>query len=409
MTIQIQDEIEFKNENFKLIGNPFVAFLEKNKHITFDSHSTYNSRGYMANWKLSDKKLFLTDLDSSNLKFEDLFKTKEPVLADWFTGILQFGFGKFKDNHWWGTYENYVWLEFENGELKKRRIKKHADLDDNLQCLNFGKYKHQFLKDVILGKINQNKEESLTEYLSALLFYLTSSESSEDVIMPNVNFNYNELLMLDKVKNDNIKFNIIDKIISFSSDNLENLIFFLNIFEKILKSNFFLLNNQFKYRKKFNKLVNQSTVLLNPDCEYINSLILKNEDFCCPPPFIQNQLNLKKLLSFETIRITEKQLEYQPLLINANYKFSQETIDINKKKYYKEFRVDYDEKYDAIFYDFRWPINIEMFQYYISDKIKRKYKEYNEYEDYEDYESNNTWIRNNFDEDDIDTVLGNLD
>ena len=169
MTVQAQESLEYKGEKYNLIGLPFESYLELNKNISMDFHyTTANRRGYQGYWKIENNKLFLTNLKSSYYTFEQLFNSTEPIHADWYSGVLEFGFGNFKPNHWWGTYENYLWLKIEKGNVIEKRIRQGIDEYDYDQFVNFGIYKNQNVKDLLFGKINSYNDDVIINYINAI-------------------------------------------------------------------------------------------------------------------------------------------------------------------------------------------------------------------------------------------------
>lgn len=85
----------------------------------FSCSNTACWRGYVGTWKIEDGKFYLTDLKGSIHMAK-----KEPVFAEWFTGVLRVPQGKLLKYVHMGfgsIYEREIHIKIENGVIVKRR------------------------------------------------------------------------------------------------------------------------------------------------------------------------------------------------------------------------------------------------------------------------------------------------
>ncbi len=371
MTVQRQEQIEYKNENYKLFGAPFEPFLEKHKHIKFDWESTDNRSGYLSFWKIENGKLYLSNLLSSNYNMQDIFKTDEPVFAEWFTGVLQCGFGEYQSNHWWGSYENYLWFKFEKGVIIDKRIEKGFDKDNYVQYMEFGKYKYQKVSDLLYGKITQSEKSTIKSYITAVIEYI-SGKSFEKIVIPKYKFAYTDLELIDKLKTIDIDFKMSDNNLKIVSQKKEIAIQVSSLLEKILSLIFVSLNEEYKEIVDEQYNINFDTILLNPDYRFLNWALKTVDRFNYPPQFLIHNFNLTKLVGFKINRASEFEFNFQPLTIQESYTFPPATLAINRKKFEKAFFVYYDEKYNKVFYNMAVKSNLMKFQYFLDEGINEK-------------------------------------
>lgn len=139
-TAQYPDKIIYDGKEHSLHSNPlepyFAKFPERKPKNGIMSSALW--RGYVATFEFLDNSLFLKDVqikvqkNSESRSFETEWKSvisevlpnKEKLKIDWLTGILVIPHGKIVNYVHMGyasTYENYVLLEVENGDLKKTK------------------------------------------------------------------------------------------------------------------------------------------------------------------------------------------------------------------------------------------------------------------------------------------------
>lgn len=415
MTVQAQESLEYKGEKYNLIGLPFESYLELNKNISMDFHyTTANRRGYQGYWKIENNKLFLTNLKSSYYTFEQLFNSTEPIHADWYSGVLEFGFGNFKPNHWWGTYENYLWLKIEKGNVIEKRIRQGIDEYDYDQFVNFGIYKNQNVKDLLFGKINSYNDDVIINYINAI--FTSFLDENKIAIIPILGKNYYDKDLIVSFNNSNLTYEIKKNIISIHTDDIGISAQVSMLLEKILSLIFINLNNDFRTEKNSNNndnIILDDTILINPDHNYLNWALKDNDNFCYPPQCLNRNFNLKKLVGFKVIRLTETDIKYETVLLDNTFEFPIETLKINENKFEKLHSVFYDNILNATFFSSSAIENCQEFLYFIDESVSERNLEHNKeyYEEaYDDYEvqSYEDWLNEEFG-DDAETAYWNLD
>jgi hypothetical protein len=370
MTVQAQEALEYKNEEFSLIGAPLEIFLKKNKNIKFEIFTTANWRGYQGYWKIENEKLYITKLESANYTFEKIFNSNEPILADWFSGILQFGFGYFKQNHWWGNYENYLWVKIEKGNVIEKRIRKGID-NDYIQILNFGIYKNESVKSLIYGKITLNTHQTTINYVKAVINSFI--EKNNNVILPTINITNEDYKLLEKISTNVVRYEIFEDTITTISAEKEIAEQFSVLLEKVIPSVFLLPNTKFREMKKQNIEIVSDSILLDNDVEYLNWAIKNVPSFCYPPLLLTYNFNLKKIAGFKIDRISNIQFKIKTVTFdNESYKFPSDTLKINQEKYEKIHSVYFDEVQNEIFYNNNAIKQSDEFKYKMIKRITTK-------------------------------------
>ena len=143
-TAQSPDRIIYNGNEYALHSNPLESFFEKNpdKRPKGGIMSTALWRGYIATFEIRDNQLFLKDIkimvadttkNENNRNYtwksviDEVFPNQNEVKIDWLTGILVIPQGKIVNYVHMGyasTYEKYILLEFDKGDLKSE---KHFD------------------------------------------------------------------------------------------------------------------------------------------------------------------------------------------------------------------------------------------------------------------------------------------
>ena len=147
MTAQMAEILWIEGKKHYMFSNPLEDyFIESEGRPSFRKASTACWRGYVGEWEVKDKRLYLRRLegaliDGKNVTVASLFPDEEkPVFAHWFTGTVRVPLGKIKKYVHMGygsVYEDELSLEFEHGVLK-RQIRRNASLLRRLKfMLNF--------------------------------------------------------------------------------------------------------------------------------------------------------------------------------------------------------------------------------------------------------------------------------
>ena len=174
MTAQIGDLLIYKGKNYSISSEPNILPCKHKKYdISFTWGSTACWRGYIATWKVSRNKLYLTDVSGSGvvtdiIKYREeklrlrkllregvinssengrmlkeaykklteekeidmqlLHETDKPVFAHWISGEIRVPIGKILNYVHMGyasVFEEDLLLEFSNGILTGTRIVKN--------------------------------------------------------------------------------------------------------------------------------------------------------------------------------------------------------------------------------------------------------------------------------------------
>ncbi len=419
MTVQAQEVIEYKGEKYPIIGAPFEDYLEINKGISVDSNfSSANRRGYQGYWKLKNNQLFLTDLECSDYEFEQLFQTSEPIFASWFSGVIEIGFGEFKRNHWWGNYEKYLWIKFENGNVIDKRIRQGLEEDNYKKRINFGIYKGQTIHSVVLGKINSYRSNAIEKYIEAILISL--KDFKKVAIVPLLGKKYYDYNLLNSLRNQNISFEVTSNKVSINCQDEDIAGQFSKLLEELLSLIYINLNSDLRSQIRIVESSDKDieilydSIAINPDQNYITWALKNVNDFCYPPQFLDRIFYLKELVGFKIQRLSKTIIEYIPLFSEKYYNnFSSETLEINQQKFENFYSVYYDKEMKLTFYNSNVINNSKEFQYFINEDVtERFYNEDDNYEEpyYDDCEiqSYEDWLNAEF-VDDAETAYWNLD
>lgn len=125
MTIQAGDILSYNGKKTTIATEPLKTYLETRSDVSFIFKSTALVRGYIANWKIKNKKLFLVSLvgfikSNEKVDLEYLFPNKIEVFADWFSGKIRIPEGDMLEKINLGyssVYERDRILNFKKGIL----------------------------------------------------------------------------------------------------------------------------------------------------------------------------------------------------------------------------------------------------------------------------------------------------
>ena len=180
MTAQIPDKIIYKGEKYPLHTNPmedyFAKYPDKRPYSTVQSSALW--RGYVATFEIIDNQLYLKDIEieigtndeqenyrsSRKSVINEVFPNQETVKVDWMTGSLVLPSGKMVEYVHMGyasTYEHYILLEIENGDLKSEKQLGYEEYN-NIRDQKFQDFKktdeYQHMK-ARLQKLKDNDNE----------------------------------------------------------------------------------------------------------------------------------------------------------------------------------------------------------------------------------------------------------
>jgi len=147
-TAQFPDKIIYNGKEYSLHSNPLEAYFEKypDKRPKGGIMSTALWRGYVATFEVKENQLFLKDIeieynDTSSAKghqfkwrsvLKEVFPDQKDLKIDWLTGLLVISYGKLINYVHMGygsTYENYILLEIEKGDLRKEKQFKYKEYE----------------------------------------------------------------------------------------------------------------------------------------------------------------------------------------------------------------------------------------------------------------------------------------
>ena len=129
MTTQEPDVLIENDQKYMLQSYPLESFFQNHERPSRKMHKTSNHRGYIATWKIEDKKLYLIALRGSpatnqNFSLKTLFPTEtSPIFTEWFTGSLFIPHGDRLRNVFRGftpLYEKQEQIEVEQGMIINR-------------------------------------------------------------------------------------------------------------------------------------------------------------------------------------------------------------------------------------------------------------------------------------------------
>lgn len=374
MTIQAQEILDYRGEQYHLYGAPLHPFLE-DKKIEFDPYTTAHWRGYQGYWLLMDNKIYLTNIESANHTMKDLFNTEEPVLAEWYSGNLEFGFGERHFNQWRIFYDDYVELSVVNGEVTERRIIKRFG---QIPKIKFGKFQGKTLESVINGKLSDNVYTSIRQYLSTIIEFLTTPDFEYGIRLPEIEFSESENKLISKLrKNINrIEYFLTQNYIAVSSkvfwensDRDDDAEQFSLLLEKIMNLNF-SKSNELDHNDNIKKPISEATSMLNPGFGYVNWAIKNVDFFNVNPSFLKRTFYPKWLKSFQTNRLNPTVFEYKPIIEKHEYNFPIDVFAINLEKFELENNVKYNLVEDYFQYDLSEDELKEEFGFFLDESIE---------------------------------------
>lgn len=128
MTMQRHDTLLYNGEQKIIYSQPLEEYFNANTRPNFTSFDTSMTiRGYYADWKIENDKLFLIDFVGHQLasnwneleyRLNHLFKDIDPpVFADWFSGDIIIPIGENISTSIYPMFKMFSKLSFEKGQL----------------------------------------------------------------------------------------------------------------------------------------------------------------------------------------------------------------------------------------------------------------------------------------------------
>ena len=147
-TAQYSDKIIYNGKAYHLNSNPLEEYFEKHpvKRPKGGIVSSALCRGYVATFEIVNSELYLKNIEievrdttsKDNFKTtwksvtNEVFPAQRKIKVDWLTGLLVVPHGKLVNYVHMGygsTYEKYILLEVEEGNLKNERNFKYKDYE----------------------------------------------------------------------------------------------------------------------------------------------------------------------------------------------------------------------------------------------------------------------------------------
>lgn len=132
MTAQFAEQLQHNEQSLSLCAYPLTGYLlQRNSAVRFTETSTACWRGYVGNWAVRERRLYLTGLDGTLsdgrvANLQTLFPDyPEGVFAHWYSGEARCTRGKllkYRHRGFASTYEEDIFLTFEQGQLIHERI-----------------------------------------------------------------------------------------------------------------------------------------------------------------------------------------------------------------------------------------------------------------------------------------------
>ena len=365
--MQSSDIIEYRGEIFCITNiYPFYTYL-KEKKIELQSSSSPSDldRGYQGCWKFINNKLYLIKLNYCDLQIKNIFETDLPILANWYSGELEIGFGNYHDDNWNVYYDDYLWLLIKKGIVIERRIIKHIYEDIVIET---GKYKGRNFEEILFGKIHKRINSTINNYLEKLLEFICNIDVNYSVaIPPYTNTSQSEIDLIEEIRENGIHYfltqnylAISDKSIWTNSHNEVSASSLSSMLEKVLTGNFSELIMVVQENVK-ESTPTESSILINSDFEYIISAIQHLKDFAIPPSLLNKTFKIKTLKTFKINRLNSSIFEYNPIIEEKEYIFNDKIRELNQKKFEELNNLEFNAKYG--FYTLNYDDN-EMFNCY---------------------------------------------
>jgi hypothetical protein len=394
LTLEDCKDIEYRGEIYSLIGKPILPFFDENPKIKEDSYFIDQSDDkidcFTAKWLLKNDKFFLIDYSGGDYKFINIFKTQEPVIAEWYTGTLEMGLGNFTPNNSMGSYDNYLWLNIKDGIILEKKITKRFDYHP---VIEFGRYKSKFFFEIIDGNIYFHTTSTVKKYIDDIFSFLFVNDFNYKIEVPFFKIEDREKELISTIRHSNcIEYFYTKKYIAIKTEEIwpEKWADDLSLFiEKILSSDFSKMRTLTK--KGFeNEEISKNSILKNPDIPYLNWAFKNVEFFSVPPSFLKQTFRIKILKTFKINRLNTSIFEYTPIVEELDYIFPQHILEINQQRFEMNHNVIFNNDLEIYSELIDKSILYDKFGYYLDENIQEKISEdyeddYFEKETYEDY------------------------
>jgi len=161
--------------------------------------------------------------------------------------------------------------------------------------------------------------------------------------------------------------------------------------------------------------ISKETTLVNGDLQYLNWTLKKVVFFSIPPKQSEQEFYLKRLKSLNINRLNDFVFEYEPIIEEVKYKFSDAILKLNREKFEKNNKVKYDLENEFYLVDLPNEDLMNEFGHYLDEEhIEQEEVDFDTFDyDYSDYSyDSDNWLRDAAGTDDpevMNDVYWNLD
>jgi len=411
MTTQSPECFIYRGENLYSHCEPLKPFLEQNPEINLYYPSSTNWRNYQGYWEIKDNKLYLKNIECLNYTLNDIFKTNEPVFADWFIGEISLGIGNSTYDEYSTYYENYLLINIDKGIVTDKKIIKRSL--DNYK-MTFGKYKGTYIGKLLYSNFTSDSSSStIVDYIKEILEFFTNNQFSNRIYIPYFEITEQHKKLLNSTRMYNYNYFITPKYIIVTSNSLvesDNAIELSILIEYILGLDFGKLMIVKNSKIEGDIPISEKTNFINPDFSYIKWAIENVDNFYVPPSLFVEKNEKDKLKKFEIKRITPTIIEYKPVFEEYNFSPIKDLIIKNNEKFEQLTNLKYNLNEDYYEYNISKNELLEKFGFYLDENYivndNQDIKEYYERgESYGKYSDSYAQYYEGLSDDFIDDVL----
>jgi hypothetical protein len=184
-TAQYPDKLFYNGKEYALYSNPLESYFDKHpdKRPRTVLESSALWRGYIASFEILDSQLYVKDIEiqvydtTGEVKYKtkwksvlkEVFPGQEKLKVDWLTGLLVIPYGKLVDYVHMGygsTYEKYILLEIDKGDLKKEKKYNYKEYE-KFKDRQFEAFKQT--EEYLKLKANLKKDGSTDAFIDSFL------------------------------------------------------------------------------------------------------------------------------------------------------------------------------------------------------------------------------------------------
>jgi hypothetical protein len=351
---QESESIVINDKSYSLETFPLSQYFEKYGEIILEPFSSQLTRGYKGEWEIKNDKLYLNKIKTANTAPLGIFKSDQPIFADWYSGQIKIGIGEifFQDYDIFRYSRLSVFNSFyqiftiEKGIIKKSFIVE--PVYDDCQFFEFGKYRGLKLINILKGglAVHYNTVKIIKEYLTDLLSFFLSSEQSQSVLIPNFDSiiqEYHELSREVLLEN-HIECIVTRDSIALSEGRSYRIVsLFCGFLEKLLKLPF---SSAIYLQRNDNKTegFNPNCLEIKPGSDYIIWAINNVRKFYVLPHIMDDTHEIFSLECFKCKRLSPLVIGYKPAIKKKEFVFPENIKRKNLAKFQMLTGKLYDKK-----------------------------------------------------------------